>query len=38
LLFSDKDICNEGISENILINSFISKYDGQKVKKDEKKK
>lgn len=38
LFFSDKVIFIEGISENILINSFISKYDSQKSKEDEKKK
>lgn len=38
LFFSDKVIFIEGISENILINSFISKYDNQKIKEDEQKK
>lgn len=38
LFFSDKVIFIEGISENILINNFISKYDNRKVKEDELEK
>jgi predicted ATP-dependent endonuclease of OLD family len=37
LFFADKVIFVEGISENILINSFISKYDEKCKKEDEEK-
>ncbi|PKM49719.1 MAG: ATP-dependent endonuclease [Firmicutes bacterium HGW-Firmicutes-7] len=37
LFFSDKVIFIEGISENILINNFISIYDNIKINEDEEK-